>query len=305
MITKGLCATGFPTFNLIQCRVSGGSSPSPSARATRSSVNFRPCIDLHKGKVKQIVGSTLKDLKQIRGDGLEGSCEPVTNFETEKSSAEFAQMYQQDRLTGGHVIMLSADEATKEAAFSALRAYPGGLQVGGGIRTDNAAQYLQAGASHVIVTSFVFREGRLDRARLKELVAEVGKERLVLDLSCRKDKEGKYKVVTDRWQVFSNFELCEENLLDLAESADELLVHGVDVEGMQLGIDEELVSLLGTLSPLPVTYAGGARTLEDLERVRVAGRNMVDVTVGSALDVFGGSLPYANVVNWHATNGRN
>mmetsp|Transcript_9855 Transcript_9855/g.16921 ORF Transcript_9855/g.16921 Transcript_9855/m.16921 type:complete len:304 (-) Transcript_9855:81-992(-) len=273
---------------------------SAGPRATRTSVEFRPCIDLHKGKVKQIVGSSLKDL--ATGDAPKDD-EPLTNFETEKCSAEFAELYKKDGLTGGHVIMLSADEATKQVAFEALRAYPGGLQIGGGIRTDNAAQYLEAGASHVIVTSYVFREGKLDRQRLKELVAEVGRENLVLDLSCRK-QDGVYKVVTDRWQVFSDFVLTAESLAELAESADELLVHGVDVEGMKLGIDEELVELLGAISPLPVTYAGGARSLEDLERVRVAGRNMVDVTIGSALDLFGGTLPYDDVVKWHATNGK-
>eukprot|EP00241_Pyramimonas_parkeae_P012215 CAMPEP_0114249360 /NCGR_PEP_ID=MMETSP0058-20121206/14100_1 /TAXON_ID=36894 /ORGANISM="Pyramimonas parkeae, CCMP726" /LENGTH=292 /DNA_ID=CAMNT_0001362899 /DNA_START=103 /DNA_END=982 /DNA_ORIENTATION=- len=273
-----------------------------SRRPARESVAFRPCIDLHKGKVKQIVGSTLKDLPSNSNAGGD-SAEPETNFETEKSSAEFAELYQSDNLPGGHVIMLSADEATKQAAFNALKAYPGGLQVGGGIRLDNAAQYLQAGASHVIVTSYVFREGKLDWERLKALAREVGPERLVLDLSCRK-KDGVYKVVTDRWQVFSEYEVNADNLAELAEYADELLVHGVDVEGMKLGIDEELVALLGEISPLPVTYAGGARTLDDLERVRVAGRNMVDVTIGSALDLFGGNLPYKDVVDWHNTNGR-
>jgi len=245
------------------------------------------------------VGSTLKDLSPSGAS----EDEPVTNFVSEKSPGDFARMYQTDGLTGGHVIMLSADDDTKEAAFQALRAYPGGLQVGGGIRTDNAMQYLDAGASHVIVTSYVFRDGQLDRQRLKELVALVGPKRLVLDLSCRK-QDGVYKVVTDRWQVFSDFVLTRESLAELAQSADELLVHGVDVEGMKLGIDEELVALLGDISPLPCTYAGGARTLQDLEVVRRAGRNMVDVTIGSALDCFGGDLPYDDVVAWHQSNGR-
>eukprot|EP00897_Mesotaenium_endlicherianum_P006423 jgi/Mesen1/5809/ME000293S04968 len=174
----------------------------------------------------------------------------------------------------------------------------GGLQVGGGITADNAAQYLDAGASHVIVTSYVFREGSVDTARLERLVSAVGKERLVLDLSCRK-KNGEYYVVTDRWQRFSDLVVGPQSLADLARSADEFLVHGVDVEGMKLGIDEELVALLGRLSPIPVTYAGGARTLEDLERVKEAGRGNVDITVGSALDIFGGDLPYTSVVDWH------
>ncbi|GAB4817783.1 hypothetical protein N2152v2_004829 [Parachlorella kessleri] len=195
--------------------------------------------------------------------------------------------------------MLGADTASREAAFEALRAYPGGLQLGGGVSTDNAIEYLEAGASHVIVTSFVFREGRLEEGRLQDLVSLVGRQRLVLDLSCRKKDDGRYYVVTDRWQRFSDLALTEETLARLAASCDEFLVHGVDVEGMQLGIDDELVELLGKWAPIPVTYAGGARTLEDLERVRRAGQGRVDITVGSALDIFGGKLAYSDVVAWH------
>lgn len=246
-----------------------------------------------QGKVKQIVGSTLNDLQ---GDGAAAL---QTNFESEHPSSYFAELYKKDVLTGGHVIMLGADEASKSAAFGALAAYPGGLQLGGGVTTGNAVEYLEAGASHVIVTSFVFRDGRLEEERLKELVSLVGRQRLVLDLSCRKKDDGKYYVVTDRWQKFSSLALSEATLCMLAASCDEFLVHGVDVEGMQLGIDDELVQLLGSWSPLPVTYAGGARTLEDLERVRKAGQGRVDITVGSALDIFGGQLPYTEVVAWH------
>ncbi len=198
------------------------------------------------------------------------------------------------------MIMLGADDASKNAALSALRAYPGGLQLGGGVTDENAAQYLDAGASHVIVTSFVFRDGRLEEDRLASLVASVGKKRLVLDLSCRKKAEdGLYYVVTDRWQKWSELSLTEQSLAALAESCDEFLVHGVDVEGMQLGIDDDLVGLLGKWSPVPVTYAGGARTLDDLERVGKAGSGRVDVTIGSALDIFGGKLKYTDVVAWH------
>lgn len=247
-----------------------------------------------QGKVKQIVGSTLSDLKD------DGEQDLRTNFESEKPSSYYAELYAADNLPGGHVIMLGDDDASKNAALSALSTYPGGLQLGGGVTDQNAAQYLDAGASHVIVTSFVFRDGRLEEDRLASLVASVGKKRLVLDLSCRKKAEdGQYYVVTDRWQKWSELALTEASLATLAESCDEFLVHGVDVEGMQLGIDDELVALLGKWSPVPVTYAGGARTLEDLERVGKAGNGRVDVTIGSALDIFGGKLKYTDVVAWH------
>ncbi|XP_016184750.1 1-(5-phosphoribosyl)-5-[(5-phosphoribosylamino)methylideneamino] imidazole-4-carboxamide isomerase, chloroplastic isoform X3 [Arachis ipaensis] len=270
--------------------------PSRSATATFSNsiqcaVRFRPCIDIHKGKVKQIVGSTLQDLK---GDGSN----PVTNFESDKSAAEYAILYKQDGLTGGHAIMLGADPLSKAAALEALHAYPGGLQVGGGINSDNCLSYIEEGASHVIVTSYVFNNGQMDLKRLKDLVRIVGKERLVLDLSCRK-KEGKYAIVTDRWQKFSDVSLDAEVMQFLANFADEFLVHGVDVEGKKLGIDEELVALLGKHSPIPVTYAGGVIVMDDLERIKTAGMERVDVTVGSALDIFGGNMAYKDVVAWH------
>ncbi|KAH9299235.1 hypothetical protein KI387_030917, partial [Taxus chinensis] len=173
-----------------------------------------------------------------------------------------------------------------------------GLQLGGGVNGDNACIYLEAGASHVIVTSYVFNNGKVDMTRLRELVQLIGKSRLVLDLSCRK-KDGKYTIVTDRWQKFSNVALDEETLGTLSAYCDEFLVHGVDVEGKRLGIDEELVGLLGRWSPIPVTYAGGATSIADLDCIRIAGAGSVDVTVGSALDIFGGSLPYKEVVSWH------
>ncbi|KAG9459102.1 hypothetical protein H6P81_003610 [Aristolochia fimbriata] len=245
-------------------------------------VRFRPCIDIHKGKVKQIVGSTLKD-------SAEAGSTLITNFVSDKSPAEFANLYKEDDLTGGHVIMLGADASSISAAIEALRAYPGGLQIGGGINLDNALSYLEEGASHVIVTSYVFNNGMMDLDKMKNLVKLVGKQRLVLDLSCRK-REGKYAIVTDRWQKFSDVLLDEETLEFLADYADEFLVHGVDVEGKRLGIDEELVTLLGRFSPIPVTYAGGVTTMADLERIARAGMGRVDVTVGSALDIFGGSV---------------
>ncbi|KAG0581609.1 hypothetical protein KC19_4G265300 [Ceratodon purpureus] len=262
----------------------------------KRAVKFRPCIDIHKGKVKQIVGSTLRDLPEDKNS--ENAVSLVTNFESQLSAGEFAKMYKDDGLQGGHVIMLGADPASHSAALEALKAYPGGLQFGGGVNLDNASGYLDAGASHVIVTSFVFRDGKMDDERLKQLVKLTGKSRLVLDLSCRK-KDGQYMVVTDRWQRFSDLVVNEATLTMLSASADEFLVHGVDVEGKRLGIDDELVSILGKYSPIPVTYAGGVNTLADLERIKAAGNGVVDVTVGSALDVFGGDLPYKEVVAWH------
>ncbi|KAG2452752.1 hypothetical protein HYH02_002982 [Chlamydomonas schloesseri] len=275
--------------------VTSATSAPVASTSNVGAIRFRPCIDIHKGKVKQIVGSTLKDLPD---SGSSGAAELKTNFVSDKPSSWYSELYRRDGLTGGHVIMLGADDASKQTALEALRAWPGGLHMGGGVTADNAMEYLDAGASHVIVTSYVFREGRLEEERLKQLVKLVGKQRLVLDLSCRQ-RDGKYWVVTDRWQKFSSLSLSEQTLADLAASCDEFLVHGVDVEGMQLGIDEELVRVLGEWSPIPVTYAGGARTLEDLERVRAAGRGRVDITVGSALDIFGGKLAYEDVVAWH------
>lgn len=275
-------------------RAAGASSSADAPATFPRAVRFRPCIDIHQGRVKQIVGGTLKD----SDDGDAASETPETNFETETSSAEFARMYRRDGIAGGHVIMLSRDQGTTDAAMAAVSAFPGGLQVGGGVTAETATPLLDAGASHVIVTSYVFRDGQVDQDRLRRLVRAVGKQRLVLDLSCRK-KGDDYFVVTDRWQKWTDVKVDAAGMAALASSCDEFLVHGVDVEGMKLGIDEELVRRLGEHSPIPVTYAGGARSIADLELVRGAGGAAVDVTVGSALDCFGGALPYDEVVDWH------
>lgn len=248
-------------------------------------MRFRPCIDLRNGRVVQIVGGTLTD-------GAQGL---VTNFETDRSAADFARLYREDRLTGGHVISLGA--GNREAGVSALRAFPGGMQIGGGITADNAKEFLDEGASHVIVTSFVFREGQIDMDRLMAVVGAVGKRRLVLDLSCRK-RDNDYWVVTDRWQRFTEVRVNRETLVRLADYCDEFLVHGVDVEGKRQGIETDLVALLGEGSPIPVTYAGGATALEDLDLVKSLGRGRIDLTIGSALDIFGGRVSYREVVTW-------
>ena len=237
---------------------------------------FRPCIDLHDGKVKQIVGGTLGDSPaQLR-----------TNFVSERPAAWFAGLYREDDLTGGHVIMLGP--GNEAAAKSALAAFPGGLQIGGGINAGNAGEWLDAGASHVIVTSWVFRDGRLDGDRLAQIVKLVGRERLVLDLSCRR-RGGNYFVVTDRWQKFTDLVVNRDTLAALASNCAEFLIHAVDVEGLCRGIDAELVAKLGEWTPVTATYAGGASSLADLETVTRLGRGRVDLTIGSALDIFGGS----------------
>src|ERR1039457_2537573 len=105
---------------------------------------FRPCIDLHEGKVKQIVGGTL---------GVEPG-RLRTNFVSDRPAAWFAKLYQRDALAGAHVIMLGP--GNDEPARAALRAYPGGLQIGGGINLENAGAWLAAGGSHVVVTSLLF-----------------------------------------------------------------------------------------------------------------------------------------------------
>jgi phosphoribosylformimino-5-aminoimidazole carboxamide ribotide isomerase len=245
---------------------------------------FRPCIDLHEGKVKQIVGGTL--------DGEPGRLQ--TNFISDRPAAWYAQLYQRDGLKGGHVIMLGPGNESE--AKAALQAYPGGLQIGGGINRDNASAWLEAGASHVIVTSWVFRDGQVDWERLSQLTTAIGKQRLVLDLSCRRRAED-YFVVTDRWQRFTDVAISRESLERLAGWCAEFLIHAVDVEGQCRGIDQELVSRLGLWSPIPTTYAGGASSVADLEVVTRLGQGRIDLTIGSALDIFGGTgILYEDVV---------
>ena len=238
---------------------------------------FRPCIDLREGRVVQIVGGTLSD----DGSGT------VTNFTATQSAAEFADLYRRDALTGGHVIMLGS--GNEEAALSALSAYPNGLQIGGGITDANALSYLEAGASHVIVTSYLFDEGELSYAKVRELATLVGPERLVVDLSCRRLPNGAYRVATNRWQTITSAGLSFRLFENLAPYCDEFLIHAADVEGKCEGIDEVLVGLLGEWATRPITYAGGARRIEDVGLVEQLSGGKVDLTIGSALDIFGGS----------------
>ncbi len=255
-------------------------------------MKFRPCIDIHNGRVKQIVGSSLRDEENRARD----------NFVSDKDADYYASMYRRDQLTGGHIIMLNpkGSEYYREncrQADLALSAFPGGMQIGGGIDDTNAARFIQAGASHVIVTSFVFRDGKIDFKNLKKLEYEVGKEHIVLDLSCRR-KGDVYYIVTDRWQKFTDVEISRQTLSLLSQHCSEFLIHAVDVEGKSGGIDETLTQMIGSFRDIPVTYAGGVRNLEDVEKLYRAGGGYLDITIGSALDLFGGSLKYEDVIRY-------
>ena len=250
-------------------------------------MEFRPCIDVHNGKVKQLVGGSVADISDSAQE----------NFE--KDGAWYARLFQEKNLKNGHVILLNKKgspyyESSKEQVLNALRAYPGGLQAGGGITAENAYEYLDAGASHVIVTSYVFRDGTISYENLNRLLENVGKKKLVLDLSCRK-KDGDYYIVTDRWQKYTRVTLNEDVLDMLASFCDEFLIHAVDVEGKVCGIEKELVALLGRWNRIPITYAGGIRSLEDIRSIKELGRNRIHITVGSALNLYGGKLDFDKV----------
>lgn len=254
-------------------------------------MEFRPCIDLHNGQVKQIVGSTLKD---------DDSAALKTNFTASQPSRWFAELYRRDRLTGGHIIKLG--HGNDEAATEALAAWPGGLQIGGGITASNGKEWLDCGASHVIVTSHVFSNGQVDHGRLSKLVQEVGKEHLVLDLSCRR-KGNDYYIVTDRWQKFTDVRISPGVLEDFATQCDEFLIHAADVEGQCNGIEVNLLQKLADWSPIATTYAGGIKDIADMELIASIGRNRIHATVGSALDIFGGTgMTYDEAVSFHNTH---
>jgi len=246
---------------------------------------FRPCIDLHQGQVKQIVGGSLTD------SGAD------TNFVSSHNAAYYAQLYKQHHLTGGHVIALGPNN--QQQVLEARSAYSKGMQFGGGVNLENASSYLEAGASHIIVTSYLFENGEFSWPRLEAIKAEVGADRLVLDLSCRRTAEG-WMIATDRWQTITNTPINQQTLSELEKHCAEFLVHGADVEGLQAGIDQDLVTLLGDCCNLPVTYAGGARSLQDLKLVETLSKGKVDLTIGSALDIFGGSgVTLEACINWN------
>ena len=255
-------------------------------------MKFRPCIDIHNGQVKQIVGCSLCD----EGDRAD------ENFVSRQNGDFFAKLYKNNGLKGGHIILLnpqSSDyyEADVRQAELALKEYPGGLQIGGGINADNAGRFIDMGASHVIATSYVFRDGEINYDNLRSLVNAVGRDHLVLDLSCRK-RDGEYYIVTDRWQKYTNVKIDNEILDTLSEYCDEYLVHAVDVEGKASGIEKGVADMLGRWGKIPMTYAGGVASFDDLRALRDLGRDRIDVTIGSALDIFGGHMRFEDIINF-------
>ncbi len=254
-------------------------------------MKFRPCIDIHNGKVKQIVGGSLLDQNN----------EAKENFVSEQDAAFYAELYKNDNLKGGHIILLNPSgtdyyELDCIEAQKALKVYPNGLQIGGGITDKNASFFLDQGASHVIVTSYVFKDGEIHYDNLTKLVRVIGKDKLVLDLSCRK-KDHDYYIVTDRWQKFTDVRITKDTLDELSKFCDEFLIHAVDVEGKSAGIEKELALFLGCWEGIPITYAGGVGSFEDLTYLKELGKNRLDVTIGSALDLFGGTMKYSEVIN--------
>lgn len=254
-------------------------------------MKFRPCIDIHNGCIKQIVGGSLKDEKNVA----------VDNFVSEKNADFYAQLYKKHNLSGGHIIILNPEgsefyETDLKQAKLALENYDGGLQLGGGINPDNAKKFLDMGASHVIVTSYVFKNGVFNEENLDKMLKTVGKDHLVLDLSCRK-RDGKYFIVTDRWQKFTEVELNKKTIDSLSKSCDEFLIHAVDVEGKASGVETDLCQMMGDFCEIPSTYAGGISSLSDVEIIKNTGRGKIDFTVGSALDLFGGKIPFESLIN--------
>lgn len=254
-------------------------------------MNFRPCIDIHNGQVKQIVGGSLIDMGDYAKE----------NFVSDKDGGYYATLYKNAGLKGGHIILLNPKDSQYYEddvlqAKKALAAYNNGLMIGGGINNENACEFLKAGASHVIVTSYVFKNGEILFDNLERIKRETGKEHLVLDLSCRK-KDGDYYIVTDRWQKFTNVKITGKLMKELSSYCDEYLIHAVDVEGQAHGIESGLVRILDEYNTIPVTYAGGVGSYEDITLLKELGHNKIDVTIGSALDLFGGKLEFKKVLD--------
>ncbi|HKM34799.1 MAG TPA: phosphoribosylformimino-5-aminoimidazole carboxamide ribotide isomerase [Lachnospiraceae bacterium] len=255
-------------------------------------MEFRPCIDIHNGKVKQIVGGSLLDQSDFARE----------NFVSDYDASFYAKLYKNRNIYGGHIILLNPAGSryyaeTKRQALAALEVYPKGLQVGGGINSSNALEFIEAGASHVIVTSYVFRDGKIDFSRLAQMEKEVGACRLVLDISCKKEENG-YVVVTDRWQKKTEEKVSIELLDELSGYCDEFLIHAVDVEGKAEGVDKELIALLGAWGKKPITYAGGIHDLKDLQIIKEVGKGRIHATIGSALDLFGGNMKFDEVISY-------
>ena len=247
-------------------------------------MQFRPCIDILDGKVRQIVGSTLNNSSVTE------------NFVTNRNSSYFANLYKEKNLFGGHIVMLDSKKETKKQAVTALQTFPNGLQIGGGITAKNAKEFINAGASHVIVSSYIFKNKKLNQEKIQKLVRDVGKKQIVFDLSCRK-KDGKYYVVIDRWQTFTNLEVNLDTLEILSNYCDEFLVHGVDVEGKKQGVEEKLLNVLKGFTKIPITYAGGIKDVNDIKKIKKIGNKKINFTIGSALDIFGGNLNYTTISN--------
>lgn len=255
-------------------------------------MKFRPCIDIHNGQVKQIVGGSLSDKNKTAKE----------NFVSSYDGAFYGNMYKNKGLDGGHIILLNPVdtkeyEADCDQALSALKAFEGGLQIGGGINSDNAKLFLEKGASHVIVTSYVFKNGVINFDNLNNIITAVGKDKLVLDLSCRQ-RDGEYYIVTDRWQKFTDVKMNKETMEMLSSYCAEFLIHAVDVEGKASGIEESLAKMLGENYFIPVTYAGGISSFDDLHKLKRLGNSVLDFTVGSALDIFGGNMNFDEVAKF-------
>lgn len=255
-------------------------------------MEFRPCIDIHNGKIKQIVGGSINDHINI----------VTENFVSQYDGAYYGEFYKKYKLKGGHIIILNPKnsefyEQSLMEAQKALKAYPNGLQIGGGVTSENAKEFINAGASHVIVTSYVFSDGKVNMDNLEKLLKAVGKEHIVIDLSCRK-KKNEYYIVTNRWQNFTDVILNKETLDFFKDYADEFLIHAVDVEGKLSGIEEDLVRILGTWDGIPITYAGGVHSKEDLSKLKLLGNNKIHVTIGSALDLFGGAMNFQETLEF-------